>query len=711
MPMPPLETRTVLILGANPPGTERLRLDNEVREIRDALHGASHGHCFQLEYWPATRPRDLWRALLKHRPEIVHFIGHGTETEGLVLEGEDGRTKLVSAGELASLFSLFTGVECVLLNACYTQDQARAIAQHVCVAIGIQRPISDQASIQFAVGFYDSLGAGESLEFAYQLGCRAARFEGEQLDTIQKFESDRSDPVIRQSGQSRRARIFISFDRALQRDRNVAWELRRGLIKYYDVFPLQSSQGPDLIEQVYRIHREIQNSDVFIAILSQSAAHSELLSQEIAIAHELAGKQSGRPLLLPIRHGDQFPLPSSLTVYLDDLDWESLHNQDDIPRLVNSIAGGVLSGRSEEATKGVNESDPGPQASNTLPPPRPTAVRPCLEIPGGTMSSDSKYYVKRREDDTALRALDQQGVTIVITGARQMGKSSLLIQLLSKISAAKRVIYVDFQAFSRSDHREADPFYLAFCSMISNPVDMLHRIAEYQNNPLSNNQRCTYYLESILKRVQLPIVLAMDETESILSAPFRDDFFGMVRSWHNRRAAEPIWKNLDLMLVRSTDNEFITDPSQSPFNVGLQIRMNDFTPEHVAVLNRSHDRPFEDSELDHLIQLIGGHPYLVRQALYEVASKRFTVAGLFDRAADDEGPFGDHLRYFLLRLYDDPQLGLGLRRVISRQSGLAELDRRITYRLLGAGLIKLQGGQYIPRCKLYNDYFGTHLRD
>lgn len=165
--------KTILILAANPANTSRLRLDAEVREIEEGLQRASEGGRFKLVQKWAVRSRDFYRAILEHRPQIVHFSGHGTGIDGIVLEDETGQATLVEKEELSKLFKLFAvkGVECVVLNACYSEVQAEAISQYIKHVIGMTQAIGDKAAISFAVAFYDALGAGETVEFAFDLGC------------------------------------------------------------------------------------------------------------------------------------------------------------------------------------------------------------------------------------------------------------------------------------------------------------------------------------------------------------------------------------------------------------------------------------------------------------------------------------------------------------------------------------------------------------
>jgi hypothetical protein len=119
------------------------------------------------------------RALLNVQPQIVHFSGHGTSEGALCFENEIGQTHLVQPDALAALFEQFAHqVNCVLLNACYSEIQAKAIAEHINHVIGMNKAIGDKAAIAFSIGFYQALGAGRTIEEAYKLGCVQIRLQG-----------------------------------------------------------------------------------------------------------------------------------------------------------------------------------------------------------------------------------------------------------------------------------------------------------------------------------------------------------------------------------------------------------------------------------------------------------------------------------------------------------------------------------------------------
>jgi hypothetical protein len=196
----------ILILTANPTntGSEQLSLDAEVRRIEEAFRRSHHRDRFQIVTKLATRPVDLRQALLEYRPQIVHFSGHGTETQGLVLENDQGKAQLVSTEALGRLFGAFdnSSIECVLLNACYSEVQANAIHQYVDCVIGMNQPIGDISAVQFSQGFYDALGAGSTYAEAFNLGCSAIDLAGSPEYLTPRLIGGKQGRAISPLGQS-----------------------------------------------------------------------------------------------------------------------------------------------------------------------------------------------------------------------------------------------------------------------------------------------------------------------------------------------------------------------------------------------------------------------------------------------------------------------------------------------------------------------------
>jgi hypothetical protein len=158
----------ILFLSANSWTMSRILVDEEAREISQKIHEGQYRDCFELYKYPATQPTDLQQLLLRYQPHIVHFSGHGNKRQKIILAGRHSRGKSVDQHGLADVFALYKShVRLVLLNACFTKEQARSISEVVDYSIGAAKPIGDKASVAFAGAFYRALGFGKSVRDAF----------------------------------------------------------------------------------------------------------------------------------------------------------------------------------------------------------------------------------------------------------------------------------------------------------------------------------------------------------------------------------------------------------------------------------------------------------------------------------------------------------------------------------------------------------------
>jgi hypothetical protein len=170
---------SILFLSSEPSDAVRLRLGQELREIESQLARAKFRDNLTFFERTAVRPVDLTQAMLDTKPQIVHFSGHGSPNGCLVLEDISGASHEVEPGALSALFEQFAqDLECVVLNACYSETQAQDIVRHIRFVIGMKDEIGDEAAIAFSVGFYQAIGAGRNIESAYALGCVQVRLKG-----------------------------------------------------------------------------------------------------------------------------------------------------------------------------------------------------------------------------------------------------------------------------------------------------------------------------------------------------------------------------------------------------------------------------------------------------------------------------------------------------------------------------------------------------
>lgn len=559
--------KKILILSANPTNTNQLRLDEEVREIEAGLERSRSRDRFQLISKWAVRSNDLRRALLDHQPEIVHFSGHGAGSQGLALENNSGQMQLVKTQTLAGLFELFDSIECVLLNACYSEAQAEAIYQHVDYVIGMNRAIGDRAAIEFAVGFYDALGADRSYEDAYKFGCLNIDLEG---------IPESSTPVLKSKNNRK----------------------------------ITPQQQP---------------------------------------------------------------------------------NQEEVESPSNREAVRVPKPKPEEII--YKSASP-------------------LEQPDGQIPLDSVYYIDRPPIETdCYEAILKPGALIRVKAPRQMGKSSLMTRILDHASKQSyKTASLNFQSVDGELLGDLDLFLQWFAASITDALSLPEKLEEHRKGVLGSKNKCTnYFGRYLLPSIDTPIALGLDEVDEVFKhEAIANDFFGLLRAWHERAKNDPIWKKLRLIIVHSQEVYIPLNINQSPFNVGLPIELPDLNQAQVQELTQRHGLNWTGEQVEQLMTLVGGHPYLTRVALYQIARGRMTLEKLQQIAPTEEGPYSDHLRRHLLNLQENAQLLAAFKRVLSVDSPV-DVGTAEAFKLRSMGLVKFQGNEVMPLCNLYCEYFGDRL--
>jgi hypothetical protein len=377
-------------------------------------------------------------------------------------------------------------------------------------------------------------------------------------------------------------------------------------------------------------------------------------------------------------------------------------------RDVRELAAGLRRGFAGAAAVQPRQEAPAAPTTSTAERQLPPLPWASPDPPARDAEQQSAFYVERPADMAALQAIRGQGVTLAITGARQVGKTSLLARTIAEARRqGKQVLTLDFQLFDQAALADPDRLFRSLCEAVSVGLGIESRVDAFWGS-LGNSYNCTQYFEHyLLERLNTPLVLALDKLERIPSPELRSSVFSMLRAWSDNRATRPIWNQLDLVLVTSSSAyQLVTNPYLSPFNTGVTIALDDFTFEQIADLNQRYGRPFTPSQQQALATLLAGHPYLIRQALYLAASGAHSAAEIIDTAAGDGGVFDEHLRYHLFKLCRQPRLVAELRQIISHG---ATADQSACDELCDAGLVRRDGQRAHMRCLLYANYFREHL--
>lgn len=186
----------VLFLAASPQDQNPLRLDEEIRAIMEKVRASEYRDSVELVSWWAVRPSDLLQALNEHKPHIVHFSGHGSDSDELLFQDSNGNTKPVSrAAIMATMNTMADNIQVVVFNSCFSRGQAEEITQYVDMAIGMNDAIGDEAARIFAAQFYSAIGFGRSVKQAFDQAKAALMLEGiSEEKTPELFARDSVEP-------------------------------------------------------------------------------------------------------------------------------------------------------------------------------------------------------------------------------------------------------------------------------------------------------------------------------------------------------------------------------------------------------------------------------------------------------------------------------------------------------------------------------------
>src|SRR5580658_1753707 len=515
------------------------------------------------------------------------------------------------------------------------------------------------------------------------------------------------------------ARIFISYKRNNDPDVRLARLLKdRFAQKGHDVFiDTEVRIGADWSKV---IGDELEKADFLVALLSSEAVTSEIIAAEIARARALK-KSSGKPIILPVRVANEAAFPYDLAGYLNRVQaafWRS--GDDDLPLVRQLLAAIANPGvRARPRTARMRPEAPGPHGSVSVAAGTPAAPLPgfdprwldALDNSGGAVRITSPFYVERDIDGAACAAILKDGVTVRVEGARQTGKSSLLARLFQHARDKKLpAVYIDFQILDKRQFSDLDTLLLYLARLIATKLKPNRQPSVYWESDLGAKDKLTEFIAAeILDPLDKPLVLLFDEVDRVFQfAEYRSDFFGLIRSWHNARARDPLWQRLNLVLAYSTEaRELIQDGNQSPFNVGEVYTTADFDAAQVRRLNERHGSPVKEKHMNALMKLLAGHPFLIRKALYEMAAARKDFQALLGCAYDDDGPFGDHLKYYMWWVGNRPGAQTALKDAI--RTGVCASDP-LFHSLRAAGLVTGHSRLHVkPRCALYAKYLGDRL--
>ena len=332
-----------------------------------------------------------------------------------------------------------------------------------------------------------------------------------------------------------------------------------------------------------------------------------------------------------------------------------------------------------------------------------------LNFPEGSIALGSPFYIERsRCESVCYQNVVKPGSLIRIKGAKWMGKTSLMHRILERaVNCQHRTVYLDFDSIERSILQDLNKLLRWLCAMVSRQLQLINKVSElWDTDILGSNDNCTVYFEEyVLAQITDKIVLAFDNVDKLFAHNETvEDFFGMLRSWHEKGKTYQCWSQLKLVLAHSTEVYVPLDINQSPFNAGIPILLEEFDIERVKKLANLYQLDWNEAQILQLMSLVGGHPYLIRLGMYQIKTQGTTLARLLQEATLETGIYSNPLRRLSNILKRSPELNMAFQTIVQSNIPVA-LDSRQIYQLHGLGLVKYEQNLALPRCKLYRDYF------
>ena len=332
-------------------------------------------------------------------------------------------------------------------------------------------------------------------------------------------------------------------------------------------------------------------------------------------------------------------------------------------------------------------------------------------------STISDIYVERPPiESICYETIKQPGSLIRIKAPSFMGKTYLIEKLLSELTQDNySTVSLSFELADSSTHfTNLNKFLRWFCINISRQLGKASDLDEYWDEEgMGAKVSCTTYFEEyLLAEVETALVLCLDDVDLLFPYPLiYEDFFGLLRSWYEKARSRKIWKKLRLIIAHSTDVYIRLNINQSPFNIGLPIELSEFTKEQTMELVRQHKLEIDDNIIQPLMQLVGGHPYLLEQAFFYLKTHpQVTISELLTQAITDAGIYSSHLREHWLNLQQNSELATAFKKVIFSPTPV-QIEPILAYQLQSLGLVKLSGNTVESRCNLYSQYYLIHLEE
>ena len=366
------------------------------------------------------------------------------------------------------------------------------------------------------------------------------------------------------------------------------------------------------------IPKALKKSDIVIACLSQtSIAKQGYIQREFKLAlNESIERSSDTIYLIPLKLNDcQVPdvQIAQYAVSLQDFQWVDYWRPDGFERLTQAIE--QLRGSLDPLT--ASELSETPKAEET-----------------------SGYVERPPIESLCYQEVLKPGGMIRIRAPRQMGTTFLIDQIFDYAAQHHyRTAPLNLLQANESTLADLDTFLRWFCKQVGRRLKLDNRLDDHWDADSGCNDNCTaYFEEHILDSLDSPLVLGLENLDRIFSyKQVAPSFLGLLRAWHEDAKYIETWRKLRLVLAVSTEVYIRLEIDQSPFNVGLPIELPEFNGEQVRQLAQQYGLDWSPNQVEQLMAMIGGHPYLVDRALTYIKASDDTLDAILRQAPTEAG--------------------------------------------------------------------------
>ncbi len=331
---------------------------------------------------------------------------------------------------------------------------------------------------------------------------------------------------------------------------------------------------------------------------------------------------------------------------------------------------------------------------------------------GGPIPLDSSFYIERPPLEARTYAeISKPGGLIRLKAARKMGKSCFMLRIAAQAAVlGYRTVTIDFQQAETAIFTSLGKFLRWFCANIAFQLELEPHLDDYWDEEIGSNSSCSIYVKGyLLKQIDCPLVLVLNEVNRVFEHPhIAQDFLPLLRFWYEQARQYKVWEKLRMVVIHSTEVYVTLNLNQSPFNVGLPLKLAEFTPDQVQDLAQRYG--LDTALVEPLMQMVGGHPYLVHLALYHLSCQDLSLEKLLEDAATNAGIYSSYLRNILTMLQQRLELAAAFKQVVTA-SGSVWLEPLLAYHLESMGLVKLVGNTCTVSCELYRQYFQVQNLD